>query len=794
MLTGMHAVLRNWPSLRRADGSALASRYLRPLLGVLIVAATQIFGGNLQADEPATAARTKKIVLIAGPITGHGKNTHEYEKNVILLKHLLDTSSNLAGVRTEVHFRGWPTDETTLDDADTIVMISDGGDRNEADHPLYVGNRLQVIEKQMRRGCGFLQFHWTTFNPSRFHDKVTEWVGGYFDYETGEGARRWFSAIKTWTGPVKLPAREHPITRGVKPFSLEEEFYYNIRFRADDARVTPIVVTRPPGESQDYPVGWAVERADGGRGFGFTGGHFYGNWWQADYRKLILNAIVWTAGADVPAGGVESQLDEPIRALILTGHNHPAHDWRKVTATLLPVIEQDPRVQVDVTENIEDLGNASIHDYDLLVMNYSNWDRPGLSDHAKANFIKYLQAGGGLSVIHYANGAFVYTIPNAESDWEEYRTKIVRRVWIHGEGKSGHDAYGPFRVEMTAVKHPITAGLADFETRDELYYRQMGDLPIVPLATAHSRDTAANEPMAWAYNYGKARVFQTVLGHGEESIRMAGALIRRGCVWAAGREQISFDPPTQLTEGTLYRAGSQWTPEESLKKAGLSQESQTSQLPIPSADKRLIAGHFGKALDARVGAGFASARNEYREPPLTVECWAKVDSRKGFNVLVASESKASATHWEMYSYAGSGVFSAYLPGMQPAEIKSSANICDGRWHYLAMLYEPERIRLFVDGKQVADQAVKFHGDAGTAGELALGSLASNRIGCDGLIDEVRISRGLREITSVPAEPLPVDERTVGLWRLDESNAEGTYRDQSSLQNHATAAAVGEKKK
>src|SRR5437867_3807707 len=219
------------------------------------------------------AGKPKKIVLIAGPITGHPKEAHEYEKSVILLKHLLDTSSNLKGVVTEAHFKGWPQNPSTLDDADTIVMISDGSDRHETDHPLYVGDHLKVIEKQMKRGCGFVQFHWTTFHPSRFHDQITEWVGGYFDYETGTAPNKWHSAIQTWTGSVTIGAAKHPISRGVHPFQLQEEFYYRIRFRENDQRLQPIVLTRPPGETQDQIVGWSVERKERGRGFGSTGGH-----------------------------------------------------------------------------------------------------------------------------------------------------------------------------------------------------------------------------------------------------------------------------------------------------------------------------------------------------------------------------------------------------------------------------------------------------------------------------------------------------------------------------------------
>ena len=166
-----------------------------------------------------------------------------------------------------------------------------------------------------------------------------------------------------------------------------------------------------------------------------------------------------------------------------------------------------------------------------------------------------------MSIIHFANGAWHFSLPNAQAadTWPEYYTNICRRVWDH-QSDSGHDAYGPFRVTPTAVAHPITKGLPPFDTVDELYFKQKGDRPIEPLATALSKTTQRTEPLAWAYQYGQGRVFQTVLGHAAPSVRSAGALIRRGSVWAAGREQISFDPPTELMDGALFREGSQWRP------------------------------------------------------------------------------------------------------------------------------------------------------------------------------------------------------------------------------------------
>lgn len=550
-----------------ARTSLVLLRFFAGLFGLFTLMLAGRVAEATRAGAPGRAAmKDKKIVVIAGPITGHPKNTHEYERSALLLKSVMERSPDLAGVRVETHFGGWPVDERTLDDADSIVMIADGGDRNLTDHPLYVGDRMAVLERQARRGCGVVFFHWSTFHPAKHHDRVTEWAGGYFDYETGPAANHWYSAIKTWEGPTTLGEPSHPALRGVKPFTVQEEFYYNIRFRANDPRIHPLLLTRPPGETRDYPVGWAVHRGDGGRSFGFTGGHFYKNWWLPDFRRLVVNAIAWTAGFEIPAGGVRTELNPPTRIMVVTGHNHPAHDWRKTTWALLNVLEQDPRVQVDVTENPEDLGADKLSEYDTVVLNYCNWDRPGLSEAARARFLERLRSGKGLVLIHFANGAFNYTLPQKDSEWKEFRTRVVARAWMH-DSDSGHDPYGKFAVQPTATQHEITSGLGAFETEDELYFRQKGDLEVMPLVTARSRVTGADEPLAWGYGYGGGRIFQTLLGHGEASVRGAAALIRRGAMWSARARPLGFDPPTGGLAATIVRAGAGWTPEQSTARA-----------------------------------------------------------------------------------------------------------------------------------------------------------------------------------------------------------------------------------
>ena len=172
-----------------------------------------------------------------------------------------------------------------------------------------------------------------------------------------------------------------------------------------------------------------------------------------------------------------------------------------------------------------------------------------------------------------------------------------------------------------------------------------------------------------------------------------------------------------------------------------------------------LAPAFGKALS---GGMVVEGQPGYRSRPLTIECWAKLNSQQGFNILVASDTKASAEHWELYSVVGSGTFSLFQPGRGDI-FDSGANICDGKWHYLAANIEPERVRLFVDGKLVKDAPATPLTGTPLPGELAFGQLVEGGLGCDGVVDNVRISRGAREISGVPAGPLPKDANTIGLW-------------------------------
>lgn len=212
---------------------------------------------------------------------------------------MLDRSPNLHRVKTEAYFNGWPDDPHALDTADTIVFISDGMEWL----PFGTDERIAILQKQMDRGCGFMTFHFSNYIPFKYEKQALEWIGGFVQYD-GPGG---FDDPRTLDTDVTLPSPKHPISSGVHGDHYKDEFYYKIHFRPDDGTIVPLVrVPALPGNPQQQTVAWAFQRNDGGRSVGITDGHYYENWRLENYRKLVLNAIVWTSGAKVPRNGVRS--------------------------------------------------------------------------------------------------------------------------------------------------------------------------------------------------------------------------------------------------------------------------------------------------------------------------------------------------------------------------------------------------------------------------------------------------------------------------------------------------------
>ncbi len=258
--------------------------------------------------------KAKKIVFVAGR-PSHGYGSHEHYAGCVLLAKALQAA--IPGIKTEVLQNGWPQDESVFSGADAVVMYADGGGR----HPVIP--HAESMDKMADAGVGVVCLHYGVEVPKgEPGDYFLKWIGGYFEPH--------WSVNPHWTAKFEsFP--EHPTTRGVKPFEVNDEWYYHMRFREGMEGVTPILtdmpgpetLSRPDGAHSGNPdvraavlqrkepqhVAWASERPNGGRGFGFTGGHNHWNWGDDNFRKLVLNAIVWAAHGEVPKNGI---VDKPV--------------------------------------------------------------------------------------------------------------------------------------------------------------------------------------------------------------------------------------------------------------------------------------------------------------------------------------------------------------------------------------------------------------------------------------------------------------------------------------------------
>ncbi|NDC64584.1 MAG: DUF1080 domain-containing protein, partial [Planctomycetia bacterium] len=255
----------------------------------------------------------KKLVMVAGK-PSHPAGEHEFRAGSLLLEQCLDGAC--PSIVTAVYTGGWPADPTAFDNADAVFFFADGG----AGHPVIQSNRLAQIDALARRGVGIACLHYAVEVPrEKGGSEFLRWLGGYFEKD--------WSVNPHWKLEKTELAAGHPITRGVKPFETNDEWYYHMRFDESPRGFTPILSAVPPDATREKPDGphsnnptvragkgsrevlaWACERPDGGRGFGCTGAHYHANWGNEDFRRLMLNALLWTSGLEVPQDGVPSAL------------------------------------------------------------------------------------------------------------------------------------------------------------------------------------------------------------------------------------------------------------------------------------------------------------------------------------------------------------------------------------------------------------------------------------------------------------------------------------------------------
>ena len=195
--------------------------------------------------------------------------------------------------------------------------------------------------------------------------------------------------------------------------------------------------------------------------------------------------------------------------MLIVANVDPWHDGKKTAPVVQAALEQDPRIDACIVEDPEFLASPLLADYDVILLEFYNPKPLRHQAEAQKNLAQLVEQGKGLVVLHFSCGAF--------ATWPEY-ADLAGRIW---DRKTTHDPRGPFSVKIIDREHPITRGMEDFQADDELYVCLTGDKKMDVLATARSKVTGKDYPMALAMSYGKGRVFNTPLGPRRQGHRHA---------------------------------------------------------------------------------------------------------------------------------------------------------------------------------------------------------------------------------------------------------------------------------
>ncbi len=253
---------------------------------------------KLPIEEQPKDAKAIKIVLIAGLANPKLKSgEHEYLAGCALLMRMLKQTPNVEPVLVK---DGWPKNPDTLKGAKCVVMFLEGANA----HTAIKESRFKELQKLEADGVGIVHLHSAIDYPKDYGDRTRALAGAH--WEAGYSLRaHWVAEFKDFP--------EHPITRGVTPFKIDDGWLWKLRFNSEMKGITPLLRTISPKDTKkttedEAIISWAYERPSKGKSFAFTGCHLHESWKLDGYRKYIVNGILWSAGVELPKGGAPVKL------------------------------------------------------------------------------------------------------------------------------------------------------------------------------------------------------------------------------------------------------------------------------------------------------------------------------------------------------------------------------------------------------------------------------------------------------------------------------------------------------
>jgi hypothetical protein len=264
------------------------------LARIVVVIATSFAAleAPCRADEPPP----KRLLLLGQGPDGHPGATHEYLAGQKILAQCLEQSPGLT-VEVVRADEPWTEGPELLAKADGAVLFLTEGAKWVQNDP----RRLDAFARLAARGGALAGLHWGIGTKDEAPiENYLKLLGGCHG-----GLDRRFVVVDETLTPAEP---KHPITTGLEPLRVHDEFYFRLKLASGKHPVQPLVTV--PIEGRDETVAWAWDRPDGGRSFGFSGLHFHENWRHMFYRRLVVQGVLWSLHLPIPAEGAKVDINE----------------------------------------------------------------------------------------------------------------------------------------------------------------------------------------------------------------------------------------------------------------------------------------------------------------------------------------------------------------------------------------------------------------------------------------------------------------------------------------------------
>lgn len=260
---------------------------------------------------------------------------------------------------------------------------------------------------------------------------------------------------------------------------------------------------------------------------------------------------------------------EPLRVFIRGGvktHGPDQHDHPRFLAEWTKLLnERGAKAQGALTFPTAEQYAAT----DVLVIYAPDpWD---MGSEDRNNLQAFVKRGGGIVVLHDG------ICGRRDPDWVK---SVVGGAWRYGTAKWFE---GDVSLYYVNKDHPISAGAANFDVNDELYY----DLDMDPAANViastwtpdqraqkngrafpHIYDTA---PQMWTFEKENYRAFVSLPGHEWKTFELPNyrAILLRGIAWAGKRDKVDELCSADELASLGYPSGGPSKPADSLAQAVL---------------------------------------------------------------------------------------------------------------------------------------------------------------------------------------------------------------------------------